>query len=253
MDESTLASKARDDSVTADRINQNLLSTLYENEQPHYVLLPSTGVYRDSPVRGDLSKTNDDWQIVVTNFRIILFRSSNYAERGEQIPLSGVDGIDYDDTGWGRPSAVIKTQDHSYSFLDPNSSEGFFARLGISKRSMINRERIEDIESYIESKSDTETPDIEESERGLEGLDSIWTYTLIDDIEIIASYGLDLDIFVGDPKLQISPSGLSFIEDLPFHNVKQTRIPHRDIDFDQISTTTQRDFSKENRSRYGTV
>lgn len=237
---SALVENAVGRSVTEKKITDDLLDVTEDTEQIHFIFNIKSGIDSDGVPRTRISNHKADAMVSISDYRILFIEEDKYCTRIEQIPLSSIEKIEIDEPGIIRSGSLrVKSKDHHYT-----------AKL---HRSTVKSD-LSNVREFIKEHRQSCPGHLSETSTGLDGFGSIRVHALIRKITIVESYGLNINNDkrdTGEYWLQIHPDELRlFTQEMTGDIQEATAISTERLDFDNISTSSERDFSKENLNRY---
>lgn len=236
-----LADSAPDKYLKESNLSADIVDLLKQNEQPMYIVKCPGGGFtlEDSPNSGGsiLEKANE-WEdniLLITNNRLLFVEENNGDKiRAEHLPYKNVSKFEVSAGGWfGISQIEIEVGDCSISSkIHKDMSDS----------------RASSIMEYVLS-SERNSPEWVNNEvDDVENALPMWYRTWID-VEVVANYGLGLSdstyrLYISPRRLKLEPDGALVSQS------ESVEIESSEIQFDEIKMATERDFKKENRSRY---
>lgn len=238
-----LANSAPDKYIKKSKLLPNVVNLLNTDEQPMYIIkCPGEFTREDSPDSGgSLLQKVDEWgenMLFITNHRL-LFVEKNDGDgiRAEHLRYEDISKFEVSAGGWFGISRIkiqagdcnIKSKIHKdMSDSRANSIMEYVLSSERSSPQWVNNE-VDDVKKAL----------------------PMWYRTWID-VEVIANYGLGLSdstyrLYISPRKLVFEPKGSLMSQS------ESVEVESSEIQFDEIKMATERDFGKENRSRYVNV
>lgn len=234
-----LANSAPDEYLNKSNLLPNVVDVIKSGEKPLYIIKFPGNLTRDDSPDNDASIIHKaaEWNsnlLFITDYRILFVEKDDIGLRAEHLPYEDVEKFDISVGGWIKTSKInIEAKDCSI-----NSK--------IHKDMTDNRANT--IMEYVMS-NERDSPqwvntDVDDVENALPMWYQMWL-----DTDIVANYGIGLSD--SSYRLYISPRRLRFEPKNSLMNQSEPiNIESSDIQFDEIKMATERDFNKENKSRY---